>query len=175
MAKSISEINKKLSQLNKKYKESGLTDGKISHASALSATFKDKPKSKEQKVKISKAHIGKKLSSETIEKLKEKKTLFGTKDAWNKGKTDYKTKPHSEETKQKMRETALGKVITESQRKKASKANSVPIIATNLKSGKSKEYKSTKEAKEKLGLTGILHVLKGRSKQCGGYYFEYKK
>jgi hypothetical protein len=73
-----------------------------------------------------------------------------------------------------MREKALGRIISESQRKKASKINSVPIIATNLKSGKTKQYKSTKEAKEKLGLTGILHVLKGRSKQCGGYYFEYK-
>jgi hypothetical protein len=126
------------------------------------------------KANISKAHIGKKISKETIEKLREKKTLFGTKDAWNKGKTGYKTKPHSEETKQKMREKALGRIISESQRKKASKINSVPIIATNLKSGKTKQYKSTKEAKEKLGLTGILHVLKGRSKQCGGYYFEYK-
>jgi hypothetical protein len=127
------------------------------------------------KTNISKAHIGKKLSKETIQKLREKKTLFGTKDAWNKGKTGYKTKPHSEETKLKMREKALGKVITKAQREKLSNIFSVPIIATNLKSGKTKEYKSTKEAKEKIGLTGILHVLKGRSKQCGGYYFEYKK
>ena len=127
------------------------------------------------KSNISKAHIGKKLSKETIQKLREKKTLFGTKDAWNKGKTGYKTKPHSEETKQKMREKALGKVISKTQREKLSSIFSVPIIATNLKSGKKKEYNSTKEAKEKLGLTGILHVLKGRSKQCGGYYFEYKK
>ena len=175
MPKSISEINKKLSELNKKYKESGLTDGKISHSSALSATFKDKPKSKEQKIKISKAHIGKKISKETKEKLKNHPNAFGNKPAWNSGLEGYTTQPHTEETKQKMRERALGKVISESQRKKASKANSVSIIATNLKSGKKKEYKSTKEAKEKLGLTGILHVLKGRSKQCGGYYFEYKK
>ena len=127
------------------------------------------------KSNISKAHTGKKLSKETIQKLREKKTLFGTKDAWNKGKTGYKTKPHSEETKRKMREKALGKVITKVQREKLSNIFSVPIIATNLKSGKTKQYKSTKEAKEKLGLTGILHVLKGRTKQCGGYYFEYKK
>jgi hypothetical protein len=127
------------------------------------------------KANISKAHTGKKLSKETIQKLREKKTLFGTKDAWNKGKTGYKTKPHSEETKNKMREKALGKVISDNQKKIVSDKLSVAIIATNLKTGKKKEYKSTKEAKEKLGLTGILHVLKGRSKQCGGYYFEYKK
>jgi pyruvate dehydrogenase complex dehydrogenase (E1) component len=133
------------------------------------------PKSDDWKIKISKAHTGKKLTEETIQKLKEKKTLFGTKDAWNKGLEGYKTKPHSEETKQKMRESALGKVISKSQRKKASEANSIAIIATNLKTGKQKEYKSQKEAATKLGLTGILHVLKGRSKQCGGYFFEYKK
>jgi hypothetical protein len=127
------------------------------------------------KLNISKAHMGKKLSKETIQKLIEKKVLFGTKDAWNKGKTGYKTKPHSEESKQKMRQAALGKIIGQPQREKLSAIFSVPIIATNLKSGKKKEYKSTKEAKEKLGLTGILHVLKGRTKQCGGYYFEYKK
>ena len=32
----------------------------------------------------------------------------------------------------------------------------------------------TKEANIKLGLTGVLHVLKGRAKQCGGWFFEYK-
>ena len=135
----------------------------------------DLERTDEWKSNISKSHIGKKLSKETIEKLREKKTLFGTKDAWNKGKSGYKTKPHSDETKQKMRETALGRVISSEQKKKISDKLGVPIIATNLKSGKTKEYKSTKEAKEKLGLTGILHVLKGRYTQCGGYYFEYKK
>ena len=135
----------------------------------------DLERTDEWKSNISKAHMGKKLSKETIQKLIEKKVLFGTKDAWNKGKTGYKTKPHSEESKQKMRQSALGKIIGQPQREKLSAIFSVAIIATNLKSGKKKEYKSTKEAKEKLGLTGILHVLKGRTKQCGGYYFEYKK
>lgn len=84
-------------------------------------------------------------------------------------------KTHSLETKRKMSEKAKGRVISSEQRKKTSDKLSISIIAINLKTGKKKEYKSTKEAKEKLGLTGILHVLKGRSKQCGGYYFEYKK
>jgi hypothetical protein len=34
--KSISEINNRLKELNTKYKKSGLTDGKISHKSAMS-------------------------------------------------------------------------------------------------------------------------------------------
>lgn len=84
-------------------------------------------------------------------------------------------KKHSSETKRKQSQSAIGRVISSEQRVKTSNTLSIPIIATNLKTGKVKEYKSQKEAKEKLGLTGILHVLKGRSKQCGGYYFEYKK
>jgi hypothetical protein len=143
----------------------------ISHKQMVSSL----PKSDDWKIKISKAHKGKVLSEQTIEKLREAKTLFGTKDAWNKGLEGYKGKPHSEETKQKMREAALGKVISDKQKKDVSKKLSVAIIATNLKTGKQKEYKSTKDASTKLGLTGILHVLKGRSKQCGGYFFEYKK
>ena len=84
-------------------------------------------------------------------------------------------KTHSEETKKKMSEKAIGKIISENQRKLASEKNSIPIIATNLITGKKTEYNSCKEASTTLGLTGILHVLKGRSKQCGGYYFEYKQ
>jgi len=124
--------------------------------------------------KIGQSLKGKPKSSSHKNNIKKTKTMFGDRPAWNKGKTGYKGKSHSEETKLKMREKALGKVISESQKKKASDANSVPIIATNLKTGKQKEYKSTKEASIKLKLTGILHVLKGRSKQCGGYFFEYK-
>jgi hypothetical protein len=84
-------------------------------------------------------------------------------------------KKHKAETIKKMQKKAKGRVISEQQKNKISNTLSVPIIATNLKTGKQKEYKSTKEASTKLGLTGILHVLKGRSKQCGGYFFEYKK
>jgi hypothetical protein len=83
-------------------------------------------------------------------------------------------KQHTEETREKMREKALGRVISESQKQSASNKLSIPIIATNLKTGEKTEYKSQKEAKQQLGLNGILHVLKGRTKQCGGYFFEYK-
>ena len=124
--------------------------------------------------KIGKSLKNKPKSDIHKKNIKKTGTLFGDKDAWNKGKSGYTTKPHSEETKQKMRKKAEDRVIPAKQRKKISNTLSVPIIATNLKTGKQTEYKSTKEASIKLGLTGILHVLKGRSKQCGGYYFEYK-
>jgi hypothetical protein len=136
----------------------------------------DLERTDEWKSNISKAHIGKKLSKETIEKLREKKTLFGTKDAWNKGLSGYTTQPHSEETKQKMRERATGKIITDKQKADISKKLSIPILCYKYPSMEFyKEYSSQKYAKNELGLTGILHVLKGRNKQCGGYYFEYKK
>lgn len=138
-----------------------LTDDDLKHETHMKKignSLRNKPKSDSHKKKI-----------------KNTGNLFGDKDAWNKGKNGYKTKPHSEETKLKMRNSAIGKIISQSQRNKVSKILSIPIIATNLKTGKIKQYSSTKEAKEKLGLNGILHVLKGRTKQCGGYYFEYKK
>lgn len=143
----------------------------ITHKSLVSS----QEKSTSHKKKISESHKGKTLSKEHLENLKKTNNLFGDKPAWNKDKTGYKTKPHSIETKQKMSEKAKGRVISQKQKKDISKKLSIPIIATNLKTGKQKEYKSQKDAADKLGLTGILHVLKGRSKQCGGYYFEYKK
>lgn len=127
---------------------------------------------------ISIALTGRKLSKKHINNVragvnrwidtlseKERKELFTNKSMLG--------KKHKPETINKMKKKAKGRVISEEQKKKISNTLCVAIIATNLKSGKKKEYKSTKEAKEKLGLTGILHVLKGRSKQCGGYFFEY--
>lgn len=165
----LKQLQAELNSISEK-KFSKLSDKQLAHYETFSL-----PKSESHKNLISKSNKGKIHSKETIEKLKQKKTLFGTKEPWNKGKIGYNAKPHSEETKLKMSQSAMGKIISNKQREKLSKIFSVPIIATNLKTGKKKEYKSTKEAKEKLGLTGILHVLKGRTKQCGGYYFEYKK
>lgn len=55
------------------------------------------------------------------------------------------------------------------------KTRSIPILATNLKTGESKEYYSTKECARQLGLdkSNIAKVLKGRYKQTGGYTFKY--
>ena len=57
-----------------------------------------------------------------------------------------------------------------------SKTQSIPIIATNIKTGESKEFYGARECARQLGLThgNITSVLKGRYKQTGGYTFKYK-
>ena len=61
--------------------------------------------------------------------------------------------------------------------KAISKSNSIPIIATNLKTGDSTEFCSGKECTRQLGVnsTGITNVLKGRRNHTGGYTFKYKE
>ena len=58
---------------------------------------------------------------------------------------------------------------------RVSKTLSIPIIATNIKTGDSTEFYSGKECARQLGLNAghITSVLKGRLKQTGGYIFEY--
>lgn len=56
-----------------------------------------------------------------------------------------------------------------------SKTQSIPIIATNLTTGKSQEFYGTGECARQLGLhaSSIRKVLKGIYKQTGGYTFKY--
>jgi hypothetical protein len=148
-----------------------LTDAKL----AVIDNLVSLTKTDDWKEKISKAHTGKIVKLKTIEKLKAHPNAYGNKDAWNKGLVGYKTKPHSDETKNKMSEKAKGRIITDAQKVAIKSKLSIPIIAYEYPSMKFyKEYTSQKEAAAELNLTGILHVLKNRSKQCGGYYFEYK-
>lgn len=101
--------------------------------------------------------------------------LYGQKEAWNKGLDGYTTQPHKNQTKQKMSEKAKGRLITDKQRKDISKKLSIPILCYKYPSMQFyKQYSSTREANKDLGLTGVLHVLKKRYNQCGGYFFEYK-
>lgn len=60
---------------------------------------------------------------------------------------------------------------------RVSKIKSIPIIATNLKTGKSREFYGTSECARQLDLnhSHITNVLKGRRRQTGGYTFEYKE
>ena len=60
---------------------------------------------------------------------------------------------------------------------RVSKSNSIPIIATNIKTGGSKEFYGARECARQLGLThgNITSALKGRYKQSGGYTFKYKE
>lgn len=59
---------------------------------------------------------------------------------------------------------------------RAGKTQSIPIIATNIKTGESTEFNSGKECARQLDLNcgNITSALKGRRKQTGGYTFKYK-
>ena len=59
--------------------------------------------------------------------------------------------------------------------KAISKLKSIPIIATNIKTGESTEFYGARECARQLGLhqASITKVLKGRYKQTGGYTFKY--
>ena len=61
--------------------------------------------------------------------------------------------------------------------KAISKSNSIPIIATNLKTGDSTEFYGISECARQLGLynQNICKCLKGRYKQTGGFTFKYKE
>lgn len=58
---------------------------------------------------------------------------------------------------------------------RTSKKQSIPIIATNLKTGNSTEFYGTSECARQLGLnhSHITDVLKGRLKQTKGFTFKY--
>lgn len=57
------------------------------------------------------------------------------------------------------------------------KTQSIPIIATNLKTGESTDFNSGKECARELGLhtSNLTEVLKGRGKTLRGYTFKYKE
>lgn len=59
---------------------------------------------------------------------------------------------------------------------RVSKAKSIPIIATNIKTGGVEEFYGINECARQLGLnpSSITKVLKGRYKQTGGYTFKYE-
>lgn len=60
---------------------------------------------------------------------------------------------------------------------RVSKAKSIPIIATNIKTYESTEFYGTNECARQLGLnqSNITAVLKGKRKKVGGYTFKYKE
>lgn len=60
---------------------------------------------------------------------------------------------------------------------RVSKSLSIPIIATNIKTGESTEFYGSRECARQLELNRscIRYVLKGIRKQTGGYTFKYKE
>lgn len=57
------------------------------------------------------------------------------------------------------------------------KTLSIPIIATNIKTGESTEFYGSSECARQLGIhvSCVTGVLKGRRNQTGGYTFKYKE
>jgi hypothetical protein len=151
----------KIKITKKNYKYPATSDKTKKKISNSLIGIKRKPVSDETKEKLRIVNTGKITSEET--KKKQSDALAGIK----KGKMSNKTKAKISKAR---KEVGITKAMIT-----ASEKQCIPIIATNLKTGKKKEYKSQKEASIKLKLNGILHVLKGRTKKCGGYFFEYKK
>lgn len=58
---------------------------------------------------------------------------------------------------------------------RSSRTQSIPIIATNIKTGESQEFYGTNECARQLGLQAshITEVLKCKIRQTGGYTFKY--
>jgi group I intron endonuclease len=104
-----------------------------------------KPKPKGFGEKVSKIHKGRSRSEES--KLKQSKSLKG-RNSPNKG-----NKWSKEQKKQ------LGK----------------PIFQYDINNNLIKEWYSTREAENQLGLKGINNNLKGRTQTCGGYVWKYKQ
>lgn len=186
MSKSISEINDRLKQLNKKYKKSGLTDGKISHKAAMASLIGDDrlKMSDEAKKKLSKALSNKPKTKYHIASLKKTKLRYkiskeqileaqiGTTTAQqvaDKLGIDFHTYKavatyHKVYKKQSLSER--NKLIS-----------SKPVLCWTYDTEKYiGEYYSVAEAARQLNVAGtnIISVCKGKYKQCKGYYFEYK-
>jgi hypothetical protein len=192
MAKTISEINKKLNQFDEKYKESGLTDGKISHKAAM-ANLKGSDSLKmsdEAKKKISEASKGKPKSKIHIESLKKTKLKFKiTKEDILKAENDVLLEKGVITAKEVSKKLNIDfhtfKGIAEYhgvyKSQKLPDRNmqncSVSVLAYHCKTMKFiKEFTSIADAARELGVGGsnIVNVCKGKYKQCNGYYFEYK-
>lgn len=103
-----------------------------------------KPKPKGFGDKMSKIHKGRKRSEES--KLKQSKSLKG------------RNSPNK------------GNKWSEDQKKQLGK----PILQYDIDGSLIKEWYSTQEAQNQLGLKGINNNLKGRTKTCGGFIWKYK-
>jgi hypothetical protein len=186
MAKSISEINDRLKELNKKYKKSGLTDGKISHKSAMASLRGDDrlKMSDEARKEISKRLKGKPKSKSHIQSLKKTKLKYkiskeqileaqiGTttaKEVADKLGIDF----HTYKAVATYHKVYKKQSLSERNKDISSKAVLCWEYDTEKYIG---EYYSVAEAARQLDVAGpnIISVCKGKYKQCKGYYFEYK-
>lgn len=123
----------------------------------ISESLKDKPKSEEHKRKMSESQKGEKHHSYGKQFSEEHKRKISES---LKGKpSPYKGVPRSNETKQKMSESQKGHKPT----------NSKKVICVEI----SKVFNTIKEAEEWCGKKGIDSCLRGKTKTCGGYHWQY--
>lgn len=97
--------------------------------------------------KLSEINKGKKLSQETIEKMR--KRMIGNK--YN-----------------------LGKKINDEKKEKLRKINSKKVRQLDLEGNYIKTYNSTREAQRDLQIQHICEVCNGKRKSIGGYKWEYE-
>jgi hypothetical protein len=185
--KSISEINQRLKDFNKKYKKSGLTDGKIAHKAAMASlkgtdTLK---MSDEAKDEISKRLKGKPKTKSHIDKLKKTKLKYkiskeqileaqiGTTTA-NEVANKLGIDSHTYKAVATYHNVFKKQSLSERNKLISSKPILCWVYGSEEFVG---EYYSVSEAARQLNVAGtnIISVCKGKYKQCKGYYFEYKK
>jgi len=114
----------------------------------------------EVRLKISKSHIGKKMSESS--KLKNRLARLG--------------KVYSEKTRLSMSMAAKGKILTESHRKNISRAKYRKILQYDMDDNFIKEWDALCIVSEKLGIdkTGIQHCCAGKTKSSGSFKWKYK-
>lgn len=86
-------------------------------------------------------------------------------------------KSHSDKAKKKMSRSHKGKTLTKEHRDNISKVQGKKVYQFDLNKNFLNEYKSLKEAAEKLNLksTHIGRVCKGKRKSTGGFIWSYSK
>lgn len=134
--------------------------------------------SQESKEKMSKSHIGKKLSRESIEK----RTNTRRENGWSKSSISEESKKKISKTlKDKYRKGDIihahtGKKLSQERKSLMRDVNSIPIIQLTLDGTPIEEFSSSKEAHLKTGLSNatIINILKGRIRNPKKFNFKYK-
>ena len=134
---------------------------------------------KEARANMSKAHLGKKLTKESIEKRTLKQ---GGENHWTFGKE------RTQETKEKVSKTLKenyksgyehpfkGKNHKDDTKNKISKKLMIPIIQYSLEGALLKEWNGATEAAKQLGIhaSNITACCKGKTKSSNNYIWKYK-
>ena len=196
MAKSIEEINDDLVRFNKAYKESGLTDGKISKLAAMEANKKAGiyKKTEEQKKALSRQlnnpEVRSKVNRNRLEKYGNAIGALGTAEAKAKSIATRLERYgnaagyiNTVEAKAKYRAEMIEKFgnVTGHMRTPEAKAKYQeamikrrrPILQYDLEGNFVGEWDCVDSARATIG-GGIRNCINGRQKTAGGFIWKYK-